>query len=133
MRKEIITLVTTAAGFLATCVYAQQVNDSTTGVSRHATTVNDLASDPSTYLGQVSVIGVVAAVNSRQGFTIVDKREYAACGLSCFSEPDTRKIPVRWNGDPPKLEQTVCVIGVLEKSDRGLVFSAENVSEAAKE
>jgi hypothetical protein len=133
MKKEIITLVTTAAGFLATCVYAQQVNDSTAGVSNHATTVNDLASDPSTYLGQVSVIGVVAAVNSGQGFTIVDNREYAACGLSCFSEPDTRKIPVRWNGEPPKLKQTVRVIGVLEKSDRGLVFSAESVSEAAKE
>jgi hypothetical protein len=131
--KVIITLVTTAASFLAPCVYSQQANDSTAGVGRHPTTVNDLASDPSTYLGQVSVVGVVAAINSGQGFTIVDKREYAACGLSCFSEPDTRKIPVRWNGAPPKLEQTVRITGVLEKSDRGLVFSAQNVSEAAKE
>ena len=98
-----------------------------------STTVNDLAADPSAYVGQVAVIGVVAAVKSGQGFTIVDKREYAACGLSCFNEPDTRKIPVRWDGDPPKMQQRwVRITGVLEKSDRGLVFSAKNVVEVAE-
>jgi hypothetical protein len=88
-----------------------------------------LAADPSAYLGQVAVIGVVAAVKAGQGFTIVDNREHAACGLSCYNEPDTRKIPVRWNGAPPKLQQTVRITGVLEKSDRGLVFSAKNVAD----
>lgn len=133
MKKEIVTLATTAVGILATCVQAQQAIDSTSPASSPATTVNDLASDPSAYLGQVAVVGVVAAVKAGQGFTIVDKREYAACGLSCFNEPDTRKIPVRWDGTPPKLQQTVRITGVLEKSDRGLVFSAKNVAETAKE
>jgi hypothetical protein len=133
MKKEIVMLATTAIGILATCVHAQQANDSTSPASIHATSVNDLAADPSAYLGQVAVVGVVAAVKVGQGFTIVDKGEYAACGLSCFSEPDTRKIPVRWDGVPPKLEQAVRITGVLEKSDRGLVFSAKNVVEAAKE
>jgi len=133
MKKEIVTLATTAFGILATCVHAQQAIDSTSLASSHATSVDDLASDPSAYLGQVAVVGVVAAVKVGQGFTVVDKREYAACGLSCFNEPDTRKIPVRWDGVPPKLEQTVQITGVLEKSDRGLVFSAKNVVEAAKE
>ena len=131
--KEIVTLATMAVGILATCVHAQQAIDSTSRPSSRATTVNDLTADPSAYLGQVAVVGVVAAVEAGQGFTIVDKGEYAACGLSCFSEPDTRKIPVRWDGVPPKLEQTVRITGVLEKSDRGLVFSAKNVAEAAKE
>ena len=131
MKKEIVTLATALAGMLATCVYAQQPVDSVS--SARATTVNDLASNPVAYLGQVAVVGVVAAVKAGQGFTIVDKREYAACGLSCFSEPDTRKIPVLWDGDPPKLLQTVRITGVLEKSDRGLVFSAKSVTEAAKE
>lgn len=133
MKKEIVTFATTAVGILATCVHAQQAIDSTSPASSRATTVNDLASDPTAYLGQVAVIGVVAAVKAGQGFTIVDKREYAACGLSCFNEPDTRKIPVRWDGAPPKLQKTVRITGVLEKSDRGLVFSAKNVAEAAKE
>ena len=133
MKKEIVTLAATAVGILATCVHAQQAIDSTSPASSRATTVNDLASDPSAYMGQVAVVGVVAAVKAGQGFTIVDKREYAACGLSCFSEPDTRKIPVRWDGTPPKLQQTVSITGILEKSDRGLVFSAKNVAEAAKE
>jgi hypothetical protein len=133
MKKEIVTLATLAIGILATCADAQQAIDSTSLASGGATAVNDLAADPSAYLGQVAVIGVVAAVKAGQGFTIVDKREYAACGLSCFNEPDTRKIPVRWDGSPPKLQQTVRITGVLEKSDRGLVFSAKNLAEAAKE
>ena len=133
MNKEIVTLATAVAGILATCVHAQQPIDSISSASSRTTTVDDLASNPVAYLGQVAVVGVVAAVKAGQGFTIVDKREYAACGLSCFSEPDTRKIPVRWDGDPPKLLQTVRITGVLEKSDRGLVFSAKRVTEAAKE
>jgi hypothetical protein len=133
MKKEIVTLATIAIGILATCAVAQQAIDSTSPASSGVTTVNDLAADPSAYLGQIAVVGVVAAVKAGQGFTIVDKREYAACGLSCFNEPDTRKVPVRWDGAPPKLQQTVRITGVLEKSDRGLVFSAKNVAEAGKE
>jgi hypothetical protein len=133
MKKEILALATTAAGILTICVHAQQAMDSTSPAPGRATTVNDLASDPSAYLGQVAVVGVVAAVKAGQGFTVVDKSEYAACGLSCLNEPDTRKIPVRWDGTPPELQQTDRITGVLEKSDRGLVFSAKNVVEVAKE
>ena len=57
------------------------------------TTVDDLASDPVAHLGEVAVVGVVAAVKAGQGFVIVDKREYAACGLSCFNEPWYSKSP----------------------------------------
>jgi hypothetical protein len=133
MKKEIVTLVVMSIGILATCADAQQAIDSTLPAFNGATTVNDLAANPSAYLGQIAVIGVVAAVQAGQGFTLVDKREYADCGLSCLNEPDTRKIPVRWEGVPPKLEETVRITGVLEKSDRGLIFSAKNVTEAVKE
>lgn len=54
------------------------------------------------YLGQVAVVGVVAAVKAGQGFTIVDQREYADCGLSCVNEPETRKIPVRYLTSAPQ-------------------------------
>jgi hypothetical protein len=133
MKKEIFTVAIAAIGIVATSADAQQAIDASSPALTGATTVNDLAANPSAYLGLVSVIGVVAAVKAGQGFTIVDKREYADCGLSCLNEPDTRKVPVRWDGDPPKLQQTVRIAGVLEKSDRGLIFSAKNVAEAAKE
>jgi hypothetical protein len=133
MKKKIVTLASMAIGVLATCVHAQQAIDSTSPASGRATTVNDLASNPSAHLGQVAVVGVVAAVKAGQGFTIVDQREYADCGLSCLNEPQTRRIPIRWDGAAPKLQQTVRIDGVLEKSERGLVFSAKNVTEAAKE
>ena len=133
MKKEIVMLASMAIAILTNCLQAQRAVDSTSPTPRPATTVDDLASNPSAYLGQVAVVGVVAAVKAGQGFTIVDKREYADCGLSCVYEPQTRKIPVRWDGTSPKLEQTVRIDGILEKSDRGLVFSAKNVVEAAKE
>jgi hypothetical protein len=132
MNKVTLNLTVLAASILATIVYAQQPIDSSSPASGRATTVNDLAADPVAHLGEVAVVGVVAGVKAGQGFTIVDKREFADCGLSCLNEPDTQKIPVRWDGTPPKLQQTVRINGFLEKSDRGLVFSAKSITEADK-
>jgi len=92
-----------------------------------AVTVNDLASKPGEHLGQVQLIGVVAVVSQGQGFVLVDQREYADCGLTCLAEPGTKKIPVRWSGDAPKLEQTVRVAGVLSQSKQGLSFVAKEI------
>ena len=69
MKKEIVRFATTV-GLLATSLYAQQAVDSTSPASIRTTTVNELAADPSTYLGQLAVAGVVAAVKDTQGFTI---------------------------------------------------------------
>jgi hypothetical protein len=92
-----------------------------------AVSVNDLAGKPGEHLGQVQLIGVVAVVSPGQGFVLVDKREYADCGLTCLAEPRTKKIPVRWNGDAPKLEQTVRVAGILSQSEQGLSFVAQEI------
>jgi hypothetical protein len=90
-------------------------------------TVNDLAAKPTEHLGEVRLVGVVAAVSQGSGFVLVDKREYADCGISCISEPGTKKIPVRWSGDAPKLEQTVRVDGTLQQTDKGLSLMAKDV------
>ena len=42
--------------------------------------VNDLVGKPADHLGQVQLLGVVAAVSQGKGFVLVDKREYADCG-----------------------------------------------------
>jgi hypothetical protein len=62
-----------------------------------------------------------------KGFVLLDKREYADCGLTCLAEPGTKKIPVRWSGDTPKLEQTVRVAGILSQSEKGLSFVAQEI------
>ena len=92
-----------------------------------AVSVDDLAGKPGEHLGQVQLIGVVAAVSQGQGFVLVDKREYTDCGLTCLAEPGTKKIPVRWSGDAPKLEQTVRVAGILSQSEQGLSFVAQEI------
>ena len=89
--------------------------------------VDDLAGKPADHLGQVQLVGVVAAVSQGKGFVLVDKREYVDCGLSCVAEPATKKIPVRWSGDAPKIEQTVRVVGVLSQIDKGLSLVAQEV------
>jgi hypothetical protein len=92
-----------------------------------ALSVNDLAGKPGEHLGQVQLIGGVVAVSEGQGFVLGDRREYADCGLNCLAEPGTKKIPVRWSGDVPKLEQTVCVTGMLRRSEQGLSFVAQEI------
>ena len=92
-----------------------------------AVTVNDLAGKPGEHLGPVQLVGVVAAVSQGKGFVLVDKREYADCGLTCLAEPGTKKIPVRWSGDAPKLEQTIRVAGSLSRSEDGLSFVAQEI------
>ena len=89
--------------------------------------VDDLVTEPVGHLGQIQLVGVVAAVSQGTGFVLVDKREYAECGISCISEPGTKKIPVRWSGDAPKLEQTVRVDGTLRQTDKGLSLVAQEV------
>ena len=92
-----------------------------------AVTVNDLAGKPDEHLGRAQLVGVVAAVTQGKGFVLVDKREYADCGLTCLAEPGTNKIPVRWSGDAPKLEQIVRVAGILSRNEKGLSFVAQEI------
>ncbi|HEY2457197.1 MAG TPA: hypothetical protein VGI13_07860 [Candidatus Acidoferrum sp.] len=92
-----------------------------------AVTVNDLAGEPDKHLGRVHLVGVVAVVSQGKGFVLVDKREYADCGLGCLTESGTKKIPVRWSGDAPKLEQTVRVAGILSRSEEGLSLVAQEI------
>jgi hypothetical protein len=92
-----------------------------------ALTVNDLAEKPDEHLGQVQVVGVVAAIAQGKGFVLVDPREYANCGLTCLAEPDTKRIPVRWIGDAPMLKQTIRVAGILSRNKEGLSFAAQEI------
>jgi hypothetical protein len=104
-------------------VYGQDNQSESAGA---VLSVNDLAAKATQHLGDVRLVGVVAAVSQGSGFTLVDKREYADCGISCIAEPGTKKIPVRWSGDAPRLEQTVRVDGTLQQTDKGLSLVAKD-------
>lgn len=89
-------------------------------------TVNALVANPSPHLDKpVELLGVVGVVTPGKGFVMVDHREFKSCGLSCLREKETKKIPVRWDGAAPELEQSVRVEGVLTKSADGLAFTAQ--------
>jgi hypothetical protein len=90
-------------------------------------TVNELGGESDEHLGPVQLIGVIAAVIQGRGFVLVDKCEYANCGLTCLTEPCTKKIPVRWSGQAPLLERTVCVAGVLSRTEKGLSFVGREI------
>ena len=89
--------------------------------------VSELAAKPSTHLGRVAVTGVVATATPGKGFLLLDSVEYKKCALTCLNEPGN-KIPVRWSGAVPKVEQTMRVDGTLAKTAKGFVFTAHKVA-----
>jgi len=64
MKKESVTFATMAIGILSTALLPSKRPILLHPASSGATTVKDLAADPSAYLGQVAVVGVVAAVKA---------------------------------------------------------------------
>jgi hypothetical protein len=106
-----------------------QGSDAVTGSksAEKSVSVNELASNPSAYTGSVTLIGVVGTITPGKGFTLVDTREYRACGLSCLTEAGTKIIPVRWNGTPPAVEQTVTIEGELRRENKGFTFVARKI------
>jgi hypothetical protein len=125
-RKRSSWLVALAVSIVAAGISAQDLQPQKQAATAEVS-VNDLAVKPRDYLGPVQLVGVVAVISQGKGFVLVDKREYADCGLSCLAEPGTKRIPVGWAGDAPKLEQTVRVAGVLHQTEKGLSFVAQEV------
>ena len=58
----------------------------------------------------------------------MDTREYKECGLSFLTEAGTKKIPVRWSGPVPKVENTVRIDGELVKDEKGYALTVEKVT-----
>jgi hypothetical protein len=124
--KRFSLLVTVAVALAAGGISAQDQQLQKPANATEAS-VNDLSEKPDQYLGPVQLVGVVAVVSQGKGFLLVDKHEYADCGLSCLAEAGTRRIPVSWTGDAPKLEQTVRVVGILRRTEKGLSFVAQEL------
>ncbi len=122
--KYVIATITAVVAIVA-AAYAQEPN---TPKAAKPLSVDELAADPATHSGHVSVVGVVGTVNPGKGFVLVDSREFENCGLSCLFEPGTNKIPFLWTGISPQVKQTVQVDGILEKTEKGFSIKAEKVT-----
>ena len=92
--------------------------------------VDIVAGKPAAHVGKVSVVGVVATSKAKEGFLLIGLREYRECGLSCLTEPGTKKLPVRWSGAAPKIKDTVHVEGTIVRTDKGFTFTAKKVGKA---
>lgn len=71
-----------------------------------------------------TVFGVVQTVtDSSDLLTLIDVEEYKVCGLTdcCLY------MPVRWQGEMPKIEEIVTIQGTIEATESGMVFIANNL------
>lgn len=92
-------------------------------------TVNQLAAKPDAYVGQVAVVGRVAAATKGKGFTLIDSSQCSTCATDCLPDKTTKKIPFIWNGAAPVVKGVVRVDGTLAKTAQGYTFTAERVTE----
>ena len=122
MRQAVLVIAFIA---VTASAYAAEPNAPAAG---KALTIDELAANPAAHSGHVSVVGVVGTVNPGKGFVLIDSKEFQECGLSCLTEPGTKKIPFVWTGAAPQVKQTVLVDGILEKTAKGFSIKAEKVT-----
>ena len=87
--------------------------------------VDELAAAPENFPNEVTLRAVVSGVNESQGvFSVIDTREYEACGvLSCAKF----YLPVRYEGELPTPKTLLQITGQVVRSEKGLVFEASQV------
>jgi hypothetical protein len=75
--------------------------------------------------GPTQVKGVVSYVSAEgQGLTLIDVVDFEECGL-CDCAP--LKLPIRWSGAMPHLQDTVLIEGEVQEAAGKLIFVARSV------
>lgn len=107
---------------------AQKSKSDATAQATASMSVDQLVKEGEHVTGPLTVSGMVRSASTSEGIlTLIDAKEYEACGLSncCLF------VPVRWRGDMPAVEARVSVTGTIEKSADGLVLVASAVTTEA--
>ena len=92
--------------------------------------VDAVATNPKSHSGRVAIEGVVAQVSSKRGaFTMIDTAEFAQCGETGCA---LYNVPVfvpngEFEGQLPKHEEAVLVIGEVEPLEKGYRFTVQEV------
>lgn len=104
--------------------------------------VNALATDPTSFKGQIAVAAVVQKVDQgNSSISIIDEQEYATCGLNpCNAAgiiplylPTSGKTAsgVTYTGNLPKLEDKVTVIGEVKTNRNNMYFDVDRIVQGA--
>ncbi len=126
-----IVLITLACNAQANNNVSNKPVSSTPGSQSNLTVnVDDLMKEPDRYAGIVRLEGVVSGIfPGEQKLTLIDTREYLACGeITCAS----LILPVRWSGIMPKPADTVRITGEIREIDKKLIFVAQAVESISK-
>jgi hypothetical protein len=97
--------------------------------------VDAVAKDPKRHAGRIAVEGVVARVMAERGaIVLIDTTEFAACGTTTCAE---YSVPVRvpkgeFQGELPKVKETVVAIGDLQPLEKGYRFTVHEVRRGGK-
>lgn len=129
-RTLVFAALALAAALLTGCGAAAETPANTIGV-------NALAADPTAYTGEIAVKGIVQKVDAGT-ISIIDETEYATCGLTPCNSAGIIPLFLPTSGDPsptgalydgelPKLEESVVVIGKIVPSDTGMVFDVARI------
>lgn len=87
--------------------------------------VDDLAADPSAYIGKITVRGAVSFVYpSWNSFVIIDTKEYDKCGVVTCA---INHLVVSYSKQLPKMKDRVEILGELIKSNGSYVLKADDV------
>lgn len=93
--------------------------------------VDDLMTSPDRYIGLVRVEGVVSSVSPGQRtIGLIDSREFAACGETTCS---SFTLPIQWSGPMPRVEDTVQVVGEIQKSNGKFIFVAQSLENSKQQ
>lgn len=86
--------------------------------------VNDIQADPTAYTGAITINGVVAGFSQQdpQLFGILDTAEAKLCKIVTCA---TFYLPVKYGGNPPRVNDEVNVTGSF--GEKGRVFNTKKV------
>ena len=90
-----------------------------------ALNVNDVGNDPASFSGTITITGVMGGISQQDPsiFGIMDIKE-----LQCKTENCNKLfIPVKYQGQTPRLGDEVKVTGSFIKENDGFLFAAQQV------
>lgn len=92
--------------------------------------VDDFMKNVDRYRGKVSVEGVVSeVVPEEQAFSIIDPKEFQACGVTTCAQ---LTLPVQWRRPMPTVHDLVRVEGQAQEVKGKLMFVADKVEKVSR-
>lgn len=127
MKAPMLLLLPVALWGIPACEGRTQ-GDPAPAVAPAVLAVHALVGDPDAHRsGPIALEGVVSAVSPSEGtLSLIDRREFEACGLGCAE----RVLPIRWAGPLPEPGAVVRVEGEIQDATSGLVFVARTLERA---